>query len=135
MFATIVRAAGANLPPVLDGKIRKTKPFFFGDDLHQISLNTDGIGKIGQVEFLREALHVCVHRYSLHDTIRVSQDHVGGLACNTREREHIEHGVWNFIFVLGVYASGRGKDVFCFRAVKPGLLNVLFELLSASFEI
>src|SRR3989338_6144429 len=124
----VLDTSGAILPTVVNEAVGQLEPFFLWKERHEVLLDLRGILMPRQVEAACEAVYVRVHRYPLHDTIRIPQNDVCGLSPNARDTHHLRHRLWQLPIELSVHHLCGCEDVLRLIPIKSGLVNVLLKL-------
>ena len=107
---------------------RKLDPLLLGNDLHQILFDFHRRGLLGQVEPLRNSLHMRIHHHSGRNAVEGAEYDVGGLARGAGNGEHLIHGPGHFASEIGENLTRRANQRFRFVVEEARGANVLRQL-------
>jgi hypothetical protein len=110
----------AKRPAVVNQLQRKLDPLLLGDDLHQILLDGDWIGILGQVQPPRHALHVRIHYDPGRDSIVAAQNDISCFTSGSRNRDQLLHGLGDLAIEISENLPGGADKRFGFIAEKTG---------------
>lgn len=110
-----------------DQAVAQLRPFFGGEELHQVVFNFHRIGVLRQPESSAETADVGIDDHA-GDTERIAEDDVGGLAPDAGElREGFEAG--GYLAMMFFHQSlGASDDVLGLVVVEAGGFDEGFEI-------
>ena len=89
----------ADLPAMVNEAMAEVGPFLFGNEVHEIAFDLDGIGEFAEAKPAAEPANVGVHG-DARDVEGVAEDDVGCLAGDAGQRQQFLHGAGDRAAVL-----------------------------------
>ncbi len=109
-----------------DQAMAELGPFFGGEELHQVVLDFDRIGVLGQAESAAEAADVGIDDHA-GDVEGIAEDDVGGLATDAGELGEGFEGGGHLALMFFHQGLGAGDDVLRLVVIEAGVLDDGFE--------
>ncbi len=106
----------------------KENPFLFGDDLHQILFDLDGVGVLRQIQAARDALDVRIHHDAGRDSERGAEHYVRRLPRGAGDREEFLNGAWDLAAEISQDFSSGSDHRLRFVVEEPRGADILSQL-------
>src|SRR5579862_4949230 len=130
------RAIGAFRTPcdaqraaVQDDLVREEDPLVTRDHVHQVPLDLLRIGVSGQLQTVRNALHVRIDDHTVRDLVPGAQHDIGGLARDPRHGQQLVHGARDLAAKFADDLARRPYQRLRLIAKEAGGADIVLELL------
>ena len=122
--SAMANKVGSDIPPsLLRGLLLEVLLHFLGGRMFRKS------------QSLREPQDMCIHSNPLQFSIRGIKNDGSCLPTDSRQGNQFFHRVWDLPTVLLDDDPAHFLDEFCFIAIRPARMNVLFQFLTRDAEI
>ncbi len=111
---------------MIDRAMRKVEPFSFWDETHEFLLDFLYIRLLRPAETMGKAVNMSIHDNSHTDVKGIAQHHIGRLAGDSWQLDHLFHRLGHFAIIVGEDILAGGTNILRFIPVKGDRFDIYF---------